>query len=45
MFSRYSSARFTKENCVAIPYLFKREQLLPYVGRAVGLDTYISAQK
>ena len=45
MFSRFSHLKLCKEDCTRIPYLFTREQLLPYVGKAMGLYIYIIARK
>lgn len=49
LFSKFSSATFTKENCDETTGLIhkfvSRQQLLPILGRAMGLDIYIQATK
>lgn len=49
MFKMYSRVWVWKENCVSFALrgrtIFPREKLLPLLGRALGLDLYVEAQK
>lgn len=49
MFKRFSSVKFTKENCgdvrLGSEILFSRNKLMPFIGKMYGLDIYIEAKK
>lgn len=49
MFKRFSRVNVWKENCVQLSIrghiIWQRERLLPVLGRTMGLDLYIEAQK